>query len=250
MPRPPPANAQREGEGGRGGEGARTPRVSGVPPEASSLSEIDCFILEIPVRNTETKCESQLVVQWSGRSAPARTKLKAIDVAKSIQSDQRVATKIGQLDAVELVVVKQGAEPELFWDALGGRAAVPAANARYAHEAPQSGFARRRLSRLQATDASGEGASTPVGSRLLDRSMLLADGTFLLDLGEEVYVWVGRRVPAEERRKGLAIGMRWCTKEGRPAWTRVAKVDEGAEVTARARFDPCDFPRARLRPLH
>lgn len=119
-------------------------------------------------------------------------------------------------------------EPE-FWNLLGGKAGVKGAN-----EVPSDDEVKEAVSQL----FTGDGQLVAQGA--LDRSALQSDGTFLVDSGTEVFVWIGKGAPADVRRNAMANASTFLANNGRPDWTPITRVPEGGEQPAfKALFKVC-----------
>ena len=74
---------------------------------AAGLNAGDVFILDLGTK----------LIQWNGSEANRKEKAKALDVCVGIKEERG--------GKVNVIACEQGAEPDDFWEALGGRAAVP-----------------------------------------------------------------------------------------------------------------------------
>jgi len=122
--------------------------------------------------------------------------------------------------------VAEGAEPEGFWDALGGRA-------EYARAVPI--LPADRAARLfEASDASGALRVEEVPH--FGQADLLDDSVCLLDAGSELFAWVGRRASDGERAAALGLAARYAAAAAAAgalhADVPVTRVESGAEPAA------------------
>lgn len=76
------------------------------------------------------------------------------------------------------------------------------------------------------SDASG---STKVKEVPLDRSGLVSDDVCIVDVGRDVYVWIGKGSTAAEKQQSMIISNRYLKALGRSDETRVTRVMEGQE---------------------
>jgi villin 1/advillin len=86
--------------------------------------------------------------------------------------------------------VAEGAEPDSFWAALGGRGEYPPAR--------EGGEEEAEARLFQCSNATGAFAVTPVAG--FAQSDLDDEDVFLLHAGGGVFVWVGQQANAEEKR--------------------------------------------------
>ena len=190
-------------------KGARMVRVSVVPLNASSLNAGDVFVLDMGLS----------IIQWNGSEANRKEKAKALSVCLDIKDNERGGK-------ATITACDQGAEPEDFWKALGGRGAVAPAVSD-----DEAALVKTAPKLLQVSDASGALVTSQVAGDVLDKAMLSTKDVFILDIGAEIYVWVGKEATSEERRAGMDLGNKYVAEAARPKGTRVSKVMEGTEPT-------------------
>jgi len=196
-------------------KGKRVVRVKPVPLSASSLNAGDVFVLVM----------SDVLIQWNGASSNKKEKAKALEVTKGIKDDERGGK-------AKIIVCEQGEEPEQFWTALGGQGAVAPA---VSDEDVELSKSAPKL--IQVSDASGQLTTTEVASGELSKSMLNTSDVYLLDVGSEIFCWVGKGASAEERKGGMKHAMDYCSQGSRPPGTKVTKVMEtGESATFKANF--------------
>ena len=190
-------------------KGARIVRVSPVAVSAASLNSGDVFILVM----------SDTIIQWNGSEANKKEKAKALDVTKGIRDDERGGK-------CKILACDQGSELPEFWEGIGGKGAVKAA---VSDDVVETKSAPKLI---KVSDASGSLVKTEIASGTLSKSMLETSDVYLLDVGSEVSVWIGKGATAEEKKGGMKIATDYCHEGGRPKGTKVSKVMEGAEPTA------------------
>ena len=155
-------------------KGKRVIRVTPVPLAASSLNSGDVFILAL----------SDCIIQWNGKESNKKEKAKALEVTKGIKDDERGGK-------AKIVVCEQGEEVDLFWSSLGGKADVKPATSD-----EEESVAKCAAKLIQVSDASGSLVTTQVAEGELDKSMLKTEDVYLLDVGSEVFVWIGKGASA------------------------------------------------------
>lgn len=176
-----------------------------VPEQAVSLNSDDCFILVTPA--------SAFV--WTGRGANADETATACNLASILAGDYNGSG--GR--AVEAVA--EGAEPEEFWAALGGRG-------EYAERAP--GEPAPRDARLfQASNATGAFSVDEVVN--FEQEDLCDEDVFILDAFTAVFVWIGSQSNSEEKDQAMNVASQFVTaaNDGRDPSMPVIKVSAGNE---------------------
>jgi advillin len=198
-------------------KGKRNVRVQQVELKSSSLNEGDVFILDAGLN----------LYQWNGKEANKYEKAKGLELITKINGDERGAkAKLHFLDS------GRNDDPE-FWKLLGGKSGVKGAN-----EVPSDDEVKAAVAQLFSHDGQllGQGA--------LDRSLLSTEGTYLIDSGTELFVWIGKGAPAEARRTAMEQAQQFLKANSRPDWTPVTRVPEGGEQPAlKALFKQWDPPR-------
>lgn len=61
------------------------------------------------------------------------------------------------------------------------------------------------------------------------RSSLVSDDVFIVDCGEDLYVWVGKGSTTAEREQSMLISHSFLEELGRTETTRIHRVKEGQE---------------------
>jgi len=190
-------------------KGKRIVRVAPVPVSASSLNSGDVFVL----------VKSDVIVQWNGSSSNKKEKSKALEVTKGIKDIERGGK-------ARIVVCEQGEEPPMFWESLGGKATVKAATS---DDYTSDELSKSTPKLIQVSDASGSMLTTQVAEGALKKSMLSTSDVYLLDIGSEIFCWVGKGASADERKAGMTNAMEYVSQSGRPKNTKVTKLMESGE---------------------
>ena len=211
------------------GSGRRGCVVRRVALSRASLNSGDTFLLDLGRR----------VVVWCGRESHRGERARALEVALGIRDGDR-----GGAAAVD--VVEEGESGEVaagplaaFWGAMpeGEGPVASAAEGGRDDEEDDGCLARATLYRVSDA-AGGEPRCEPVTPTtpgggvpaLLRRADLDGDDCFVLDCGSEIFVWVGRGATEAERAEAVAAANRFLGDAGRPEWTRVTRLVEGAET--------------------
>ncbi|KAJ8705038.1 hypothetical protein PYW08_012358 [Mythimna loreyi] len=146
-------------------------RVTQVPETADSLEDDDVYVLE-------TK---EVVYIWIGKESNDTERETVASVVEKVVKDKEITT------------IEQGEEPDEFWDALGG--------APEEKEDP-SGW-RNTVNRKVNTPRTLTAVTVSVTKKIKFEDLgdeftqedLSDDGIYVLDTGEELYVWQGKNIP-------------------------------------------------------
>lgn len=95
----------------------------------------------------------------------------------------------------DVVVVDEGAEPDAFWDALGGQGP-------YTVENVEPPVLKNRLFHC-ILYASGRMRVEEI--KPFKQEDLVDDDVMILDSGREIYVWIGQHADEQERKEGLRM---------------------------------------------
>ena len=79
------------------------------------------------------------------------------------------------------------------------------------------------------SDAKGSLQITPEGKGIIPRSKLDTNDVFLLDVGNEVLVWVGKKASANEKRNAMASAQKYLLDKKRPLALPISRYLEGGE---------------------
>lgn len=201
-------------------KGSRNIRVKEVDPNFASLNKGDCFILD----------KGSKIFVYVGSKAKRVEKLKATAAANQIRDQDH-----GGKPRVTIVDdYSPQSDFDEFFAALGGgsRDKVPE-EAAGGDDATFETSEEKAVSLYRVSDASGSLKIQPVGTRPLDQSLLDENDVFILDTGDiDVFVWIGRKATAQEKRESMKKADAYLTAKKRPAWTHVERVVQGAETAA------------------
>lgn len=187
-------------------KGKKNIRVTEVKLARESLNKGDSFILDAGLK----------LWQWNGPKAGVAEKSRANSIVKDIDTERfgKPVTKI--LDGDE--------DDAEFWKLLGGKGDIKD-GADADDEVKEFSTKLYKLS-----DASGSLKLTEVASGALSKKSLDANDVFIVDIGHTVYVWVGSKASAEERKKAVTHAVDYLAKQGRPAYTPVTRIIDGGET--------------------
>jgi hypothetical protein len=193
----------------KGSSAADTKAVE-VSPSAASLNSGDSFVVILP-----GKAAAYL---WNGKGSNDAERVTA-----SALSARLVAAWASKSSgAVTAVEVAEGAEPEEFWAALGGKAEYPAS-------VPLPAAQIGRL--FEVSDASGSLQVSEVFN--WSQEDLVEDDVIVLDAGTQVFVWIGSAASPGERSRALEVAGKYveaAAAAGRlDANVPIVRVESGAE---------------------
>jgi gelsolin len=185
-------------------KGKKFVRVREVPMKASSLNSGDVFILDMGLK----------IYQWNGSKAGVTEKSKATILSRALDDERGGKPQV--------IVLEDGDKDKDFWGPLGG----------YEKPALEAGpddeiTGDKKLFRL--SDHSGKMEFKEIAHGKVAKSLLDSNDAFVLDAGSEVFVWIGKKASAEERKQGLGYAQTYLKNSGRPAWTPISCILEGAE---------------------
>jgi advillin len=180
--------------------------------KTSSLNEGDVFILDAGLN----------LFQWNGRASNKWEKFKGLEMVTAIKDKERG----GKAKVTFLESGTPNPDDALFWKTLGGKEGI---------KDEKSGGAdddvKEHVNELfRISDATGSIVVTPVARGRLEKKMLDPTDVFLLDVGSQVFVWIGKEATKEERNKGMSHGAAYLASAGRPSHTPLTRVVGGGET--------------------
>lgn len=175
-------------------------RAIQVPERASSLNSNDSFVLLTP----------KTCYIWFGKGCSGDER----------ECAKRVAVVVAE--GKEIENVPEGNERPAFWEALGGKAEYASAKVLSDPEARDP-----RL--FQCSNSRGYFYVEEIFD--FDQSDLIEDDVMLLDVGNELYVWVGKGANDEEKRKALETAVEYVKTDpsGRDPDTPIYQIKQGYE---------------------
>ena len=130
------------------------------------------------------------------------------------------------MDAHVGQLAQQHDEPEVkeFWELIGGRGTI--AEADDLDDKWEEGHTPE-LWRI--SDASGKLKITEEAKGIIPKARLDTNDVFILDVGNEVYVWVGLKASQNERRNAMGLAQQYLKDKNLPNWLPISRVLEGGE---------------------
>ena len=118
-----------------------------------------------------------------------------------------------------------------FWSELGGKPAQIKAAIPDEGVEGGSGDGELAYTFYKISNASGKLELTEITERPLRRDHLDTNDTFLLELPDTIYVWIGRHANLEEKKEGMLTAKAFIESKGKPKNTKISRIPEGAEDT-------------------
>ncbi|XP_057717114.1 supervillin isoform X4 [Corythoichthys intestinalis] len=162
-------------------------------PSASSLNSGGCYLLV-----TTDNC-----ILWNGQSANDTEKAKALDLASFIQSHKDLGCNATGVIHLEEGLNSDSSLATDFWSILGGKTPYPEAGAAVEDELYERGIVEsncvyKMLDNRLVPHEQGWASMPSV-------SMLDSNEALVFDFGGEVYLWLGKDVPAERQKMALQM---------------------------------------------
>jgi len=185
-------------------------RVTEVDLKVGSLNNGDVFLLDNGL---------ELII-WNGASAGIHEKRKAQALTEDLRNERNGKPVVKILDGLE--------DHDVFWKTLGGKPKkediAPATSDDVKVDNVKVLF--------QLSDSTGALKITEVAKGTVKKSNLKSDDVFILDIGHNVYAWIGKGTTKKERAGAIKYATDYLKEKGRPAYTPVVRVLEGAEPPA------------------
>eukprot|EP00026_Physarum_polycephalum_P002067 Phypoly_transcript_02071.p1 GENE.Phypoly_transcript_02071~~Phypoly_transcript_02071.p1 ORF type:complete len:829 (+),score=189.83 Phypoly_transcript_02071:487-2973(+) len=200
-------------------KGKRNVRVREVPISASSLNKGDVFVLDLGLT----------LIQFNGPEASKMEKAKGLEVTSNINSNERGAK--ATIHIIEYPKDNDKPETKQFWEELGGEGEVAPASAGGDDTEYEKAVAAT-VQLLRVSDSTGELVVTPVASVPLKKTQLDTNDCFIVDVGTQIFVWVGKGSTQQEKTSSMQLATGFLASSGRPEWTPITRVVEGGEPPA------------------
>ena len=175
----------------RGTSGLDTRAVQ-VADDSACLNSGDCFVLRLEPK--VTKAAGRVIV-WEGSGSSEDERACAKTIAGILAPGADVA-------AADVETVAEGAEPDAFWSAIGGKKDY----AKFAEGEMPAGDPRL----FQICDVAAGGLGVAVEEIFnFCQDDLVDEDVMLLDVVNEVYLWVGTQANDNEKREAGAPSRTW-----------------------------------------
>jgi len=188
-------------------------RVTEVPLSASSLNSGDVFVLD----------KGLDLYQFNGKNSYAGERTKAAQIVRAVDDERKGLARVH--------VAEQGDHDKAFWAAfwegLGGEGPVSDVSGSD-DAATEEAKHLKKLFRLQE-QADGTLTFSLVGEGKFDKSQLDSSDVFILDQGQEVFVWCGLKSSQKERKWGIQYAQNYLSQYARPSSLPISRILEGGE---------------------
>ncbi|KAL1569389.1 Villin-3 [Salvia divinorum] len=198
-------------------KGKRVVRLKQVPFSRSSLNHDDIFILD-----TQNK-----IYQFNGANSNIQERGKALEVVQFLKDKYHEGTcDVAIVDDGKLKAESDSGE---FWVLFGGFA--PIGKKVITDDDVVADKASPQLYSIKDGNANAiEGE--------LSKSLLENKGCYLLDCGNEIFLWVGRVTQVDERKAASQAAEEFVTSQSRPKSTQIIRLIQGHENHAfKSKFD-------------
>uniref|UniRef100_A0A1I8GS30 HP domain-containing protein n=1 Tax=Macrostomum lignano TaxID=282301 RepID=A0A1I8GS30_9PLAT len=193
------------------GTNAINAKAEQVPTTTGSLNSNDTFVL----------VSRQLVFIWCGKGTTGDEREAAKEVAKAVSRR-------------DYALLCEGQETDQFWQLLGGKG--PYQNDKRL-QVSNSAFAPRLF---QCSNAKGYFTAEEIADFIQDD--LIEEDVMLLDVHDEIYVWVGKESNETERRQAMQAAVEYLrtdpSRSRDPEDTPIYRVRQGHEPPVFIGFFP------------
>ncbi|TMW63189.1 hypothetical protein Poli38472_002130 [Pythium oligandrum] len=192
-------------------KGKRTVRVTQVPVKNSSLTVDDVYVLDVGL---------ELYV-FNGKDANRQEKAKGLEFVRKLNNDDRGAR-------ANITFIEEDPKNATFWSTLGGYIDVTrVGEPDDAHDR----VAKKSTAVLRVSDSSSDLKIQDVtpSTGVLTKDILKTEDVFVVDVGDVVYVWVGKEASANERKNAITVATKYLQKNSRSLNTPITRVIESGE---------------------
>jgi len=191
-------------------KGKKYVRISQVPLARSSLNGGDVFILDNGLK----------IYQWNGGKAGGAEKARASQLARALDDERGGKPTV--------TVFSQGdKDAKEFWALLEGGEGDIASEESVASDEKWQEVKDKKL--FVFTDKDGKEEFKKIQEGKIEKKNLKSEDAFIVDIGAEVFVWVGKGASVTEKAKALKYAQTYLSNEKRPAWTPITRLIEGGE---------------------
>jgi len=189
--------------------GKKRVRMTQVELKSSSLNSQDIFVLD----------QGLTIYQWNGAKSGHLERAKAAQYSTALESERNGMAKI--------IVVDESSTPEEFWKAIGGKGPIAATDP---NPLPPDDVNVNSKIMWKVSDHTGTMDFVEVAkAHNIKRNLLDSKEVFILDVGAEIFAWIGKSAPVEEKRHALDYGHKYLAKQKKPAYLHLARIIDGGE---------------------
>lgn len=192
-------------------KGKRTVRVHQVPVKSASLTVDDVYVLDAGLE----------IYVYNGKSANRLEKAKGLEFVRTLNNE-------GRGGRANITFLEEEPKSAGFWTALGGYVEVTRTGE------PDENFERmvkKTTTILRLSDSSSDLTVTDVtpSSGVLTKDLLKTEDVFIVDVGDAIFVWVGKGASDGERKNAITTATKYLQKTSRSLHTSTTRVVESGE---------------------
>lgn len=193
-------------------KGRKNVRINQCELKGDSLTSGDCYILDAGL----------MIYQWQGKNSNTREKTRAHQYAVGLVSDRNGKPKIEVIDQEDTQF------PDGFWDILGGQPDEIKDDDGDDDEWEK----KSEKIMFELSDENGSLTFTEVAKgKRCTLQVLKSDNVFIIDIGSELFIWVGKGASQQEKAKAMKNMMNYMEEYDRPKWLPITKILEGSETS-------------------
>jgi len=197
--------------------GGKMPALTEVGLDWGNMNHGDTFVVDA----------GSIIFIWAGVSSSGMEKVVAAGLASKLRD------RVGE----EIVHVTDGEEEDMTTDELEVwnkflplQKRVNVKNEETENDKKIDKVLHSEISLYKVSDFTGNMDIQLVKKGKLEHKLLNGDDAFIVDgnhLG--IWVWLGRKSSANERKEAMGMGQKFIEKNGLPKYTKVTKVNMGGE---------------------
>jgi len=192
-------------------KGRKNIRVTQVKMERDSLNSEDVFILDAGLK----------IYQFNGAKAPPLEKMKATQMCVALENERNGHAKHHPIDEASSQNAKH------FWELLGGYGSIKPTDPEKAPDVDP--LSERALYLMKEDDKKNISFDAVAKGKDVKRALLKSSDVFVVDNTAEVFVWIGKHAPIDEKKNALQYAQKYIEQFKKPVYLHIARVLEGGE---------------------
>jgi hypothetical protein len=157
--------------------------------------------------------------QWAGKKANQGEKTRAAQFCRQLDSERKGLPTIVNIDQND-----KDANEE-FWAILGGRCEIAGDQG-----GDEDWEVKEDKILYQLSDAGGRMEFNKVAeANRVTRDKLDTRDVFVLDIGREIFVWIGKGASEGEKKESMVVGSKYLRDNKRPNYLPITRIHEGSE---------------------
>eukprot|EP00457_Paulinella_chromatophora_P002947 gb/GEZN01002952.1/.p1 GENE.gb/GEZN01002952.1/~~gb/GEZN01002952.1/.p1 ORF type:complete len:690 (-),score=125.67 gb/GEZN01002952.1/:246-2294(-) len=189
-------------------------RMVEVPLHCDSLNSGDVFLMDL----------GEIIYVWHGDASSVTERRKALEVGIGYQTERMLVNQ-----ATKIIVFEEKDDTPAtrsFFQILGGKTSIASAK-------PDEQVEKYNPRLFRLSDEGGSLSFTRISQdKPLSLSLLDTTDVFILDLPEELFIWVGEGASKEEKLGAMKFATDYLKQENRPDYISVTRVRQGKESPA------------------